>query len=214
MRMLRNFLLTLALLGPGALHARAADSWLIVPGGEGPGKGKNIVLVSGDEEYRSEEALPQLAKILATRHGFTCTVLFAIDPKEGVIDPNQRSNIPGLAALDKADLMIVFTRYRDLPDDQMKHVADYVDSGRPVIGLRTATHAFKLSSTTYGRFSSGGKEPGWEGGFGRQVLGQDWVHSRSCRLRLGRAITEGRVRPSLTLAGRHEPVIPRRRQPP
>ena len=48
-------------------------------GGDGPGKGKHIVLVSGDEEYRSEEGLPQLAKILAKRHGFNCTVLFAID---------------------------------------------------------------------------------------------------------------------------------------
>ena len=49
-------------------------------GATGPGKGKNVVLISGDEEYRSEEALPQLAKILAKRHGFTCTVLFADRP--------------------------------------------------------------------------------------------------------------------------------------
>ena len=39
----------------------------------------NIVLVSGDEEYRSEEALPQLARILSKTHGFNCTVLFAQD---------------------------------------------------------------------------------------------------------------------------------------
>ena len=55
--------------------------WVVYPGGEGPGKGKKVVLVSGDEEYRSEEGLPQLGKILAKRHGFTCTVLFAIDPR-------------------------------------------------------------------------------------------------------------------------------------
>ena len=58
--------------------ARAADPWVVYEGGDGPGKGKHVVLVSGDEEYRSEEALPQLAKILAKRHGFNCTVLFAI----------------------------------------------------------------------------------------------------------------------------------------
>ena len=175
MRLLRMLLLPLALFGLGSLHASAADPWLVLPGGEGPGKGKNIVLVSGDEEYRSEEALPQLAKILAKRHGFSCTVLFAIDRKDDSINPNQRDNIPGLEALDKADLMILFTRYRDLPDDQMKHIVDYVESGRPVVGMRTATHAFKLSSKTYARFSSGSKEPGWDGGFGRQVLGEDWI---------------------------------------
>src|SRR4249920_2201551 len=67
--------------------ARAQDEWIVLPGGEGPGKGKSIVLVSGDEEYRSEEALPQLARILAKHHGFTCTVLFAIDKETGEIDP-------------------------------------------------------------------------------------------------------------------------------
>ena len=46
--------------------AFAADPWLVFEGADGPGKGKHVVLVSGDEEYRSEEALPQLAKILAT----------------------------------------------------------------------------------------------------------------------------------------------------
>ena len=120
----------------------AADPWVVYEGSGGPGKGKHIVLVSGDEEYRSEEALPQLAKILAKHHGFKCTVLFAIDPKDGTINPNQNNNIPGLEALKTADLMVLFTRFRDLPDEQMKHIVDYVESGRPIIGLRTATHAF------------------------------------------------------------------------
>ncbi|MBN9657770.1 MAG: ThuA domain-containing protein [Acidobacteria bacterium] len=149
--------------------------WLDYPGGKGPGKGKHIVLVGGDEEYRSEEALPQLAKILSTRHGFHCTVLFAIDRKDGTINPDQNDNIPGLEALDKADLMILFTRFRDLPDDQMKHVVDYVNSGRPIVGLRTATHAFLLkTSATYKRYSYNSKE--WDGGFGRQILGETWIN--------------------------------------
>src|SRR6187200_2638832 len=88
-------------------------------GGSGPGSGKHIVLVSGDEEYRSEEALPQLGKILALRHGFRCTVLFAIDPQDGTINPNISNNIPGLETLKSADLLILFTRFRNLPDDQM-----------------------------------------------------------------------------------------------
>jgi hypothetical protein len=154
---------------------RAADPWIVYDGFDGPGKGKHIVLVSGDEEYRSEEALPQLAKILAKEHGFKCTVLFAID-KDGTINPNV-SNIPGLEALDKADAMIIFTRFRDLPDDQMKHIVDFVEAGKPVIGLRTATHAFSIKGgKTYSKYSFNSNEKGYEKGFGKQVLGETWVN--------------------------------------
>jgi hypothetical protein len=154
--------------------ASAADDRLIVPGKIGPGRGKRIVLVSGDEEYRSEQALPQLARILAERHGFDCTVLFAIDPKDGAINPNYSSNIPGLETLDRADLLILMTRFRDLPDAQMKHFVDYVDSGRPIVALRTATHAFDLkTSPTYARYSWNSKET--DGGFGRRILGETWI---------------------------------------
>ena len=153
--------------------ARAADDpWIVFPGGDGPGKGKHVVLVSGDEEYRSEEALPQLAKILAERHGFKCTVLFAVD-KDGTINPNT-SNIPGLGALRHADLMIILTRFRHLPEDQMKEIVDYVESGRPVVGMRTATHSFNIKGgKKYARYSYNSKE--WDGGFGRQVLGETWI---------------------------------------
>jgi hypothetical protein len=150
----------------------AAD--LVLEGGRGAGRGKHVVLVSGDEEYRSEEALPQLAKILSTHHGFKCTVLFAIDPATGVIDPNRNDNIPGLEALASADLMILFTRFRDLPDDQMKHIVDYVQSGKPIVAMRTATHAFAFKKhKTWEAWSWNSKE--WEGGFGKQVLGETWV---------------------------------------
>src|SRR5882672_1479276 len=100
----------------------AVDPWVVYEGKQGPGVGKHVVLVSGDEEYRSEETLPQLGKILAKHHGFKCTVLFAIDPKDGTINPNI-SNIPGLEALKSADLLILFTRFRHLPEEQMKHLA-------------------------------------------------------------------------------------------
>ncbi len=153
--------------------ARAADPWIVFPGGDGPGKGKQIVLISGDEEYRSEEALPQLAKILADRHGFQCTVLFATDD-DGTINPNRSDNIPGLDALKTADLMVIATRFRDLPDSQMKPIVEYVESGRPVIGMRTATHAFNLNkSKTYAHYSWTDKAT--EGGFGRRVLGETWI---------------------------------------
>src|SRR6266436_2823620 len=147
-----------------------ADQWLDLPGGDGPGKGKHIVLISGDEEYRSEETLPQLGKILARHHGFKCTALFAIDPKDGTINPNV-SNTPGLEALKDADLVVLFLRFRNLPDDQMKHLVDYIESGKPIIGLRTATHAFNNpNSKMFARYHWQGKEKGYEQGFGRQVL--------------------------------------------
>ena len=152
---------------------------------------KHLVLIGGDEEYRSEQALPQLAKILTVRHGFRCTVLYAIDPKDGTVNPNQRDNIPGLEALDHADLMVIFTRFRDLPDDQMKHIVDYVESGRPVVGIRTATHAFDIApGKTYARYGWKSKE--WDGGFGRQVLGETWIDHHG---RHGAQSTRGLIAP-------------------
>jgi hypothetical protein len=173
----RNLGLLATILGTLiGVPARAADPWVVFDGADGPGKGKHVVLISGDEEYRSEETLPQLAKILSQRHGFRCTVLFAIDRKDGTINPDQNDNIPGLENLKTADLMIIFTRFRNLPDEQMKHIVEYVESGRPIIGLRTATHAFNLKSRTYAPYTWNSKEKGWEGGFGRQVLGETWVN--------------------------------------
>src|SRR5690349_19896191 len=76
--------------------------------------GKNIVLLAGDEEYRSEEGLPQLAKILSLRHGFRCTVTFSINDK-GEIDPDRHDNQPGLESLDSADLVVMLLRFREWP---------------------------------------------------------------------------------------------------
>ncbi len=153
----------------------AEETWVRYEGTNGPGKGKKIVLVSGDEEYRSEEAMPQFGKILAQHHGFTSTVLFPIDKKDGSINPDQNDNIPGLEALKDADLLVIFTRFRNLPEDQMRHLAEYIQSGRPIIGLRTATHAFNIpAGKPYQEYSWRSKQDGWDGGFGRQVLGETW----------------------------------------
>ena len=160
-----------------AAGAMAAEEWIVLDGYEGPGKGKHIVLVCGDEEYRSEELIPQLAKILAKHQGFKCTVLFAINKETGEIDPMVVDNIPGLEALESADLMILFTRFRELPDEQMKYIIDYTDSGKPIIGLRTSTHAFnyrKLKDSPYAKYSF--RDGKFKGGYGRQVLGETWIN--------------------------------------
>ena len=183
--------LFVSLSGPVS-RSVAADPWVSYKGTAGPGVGRQVVLISGDEEYRSEEALPQLAKILAKRHGFTCTVLFAVG-EDGTIAPTRSDNIPGLEALRTADLMIIATRYRDLPDDQMKEIDDYVNSGRPIIGLRTATHAFNIKAgKTYARYSSQSNMAGWEGGFGRQVLGETWISHHGDH---GKQSTRGMIAP-------------------
>jgi hypothetical protein len=156
--------------------ALADDQWIVFQGKDGPGKGKHIVFVTGDEEYRSEESMPQLAKILAERQGFKCTVLFAINKKDGTIDPMTLDNIPGLEALDTADLMVLFVRFRELPDEQMKRIMDYANSGRPIVALRTATHPFsyaKHKDSPYAKWSFNSRAP--KGGFGREVLGETWI---------------------------------------
>jgi type 1 glutamine amidotransferase len=175
--------------------ASADDPWLTISGGEGPGKGKHVVLISGDEEYRSEEALPQLGKILAKHHGFDCTVTFAIDPKSGKIAPNVVDNIPGLDALEKADLMVIATRFRNLPEDQMKFIDDYLRAGKPVVGMRTATHAFNIPKRgPYAHYGNGykGDKKEWADGFGRLVLGEKWINHHGHH---GKESTRGIIAP-------------------
>jgi hypothetical protein len=158
--------------------AQAADPWVVYEGKEGPGKGKHIVLISGDEEYRSEESLPQLGKILAEHHGFKCTVLFAVDAETGLIDPNQRQSIPGIEALDNADLAIFFIRMRGLPDESMEVLDKYLKAGKPVMGFRTASHAFEFpADSKWAHYSHEykGEQKEWEGGFGRLVMGEKWI---------------------------------------
>ena len=153
-----------------------AKDWVEYEGKQGPGKGKHIVLLSGDEEYRSEEALPMLGKILAVRHGFKCTVLFPTNPADGTIDPNNQTNIPGFDKVKEADLLVLFFRFRELPDEQMKHFVDYVNAGKPILAVRTSTHAFdykRNKNSPYAKYGWQSKD--WQGGFGQQVLGDTWV---------------------------------------
>lgn len=158
------------------LAAQAQDAWVVYKGREGAGKGKRVVFVTGEGSYRSEESMPQMARILARHHGFTCTVLFAIDRKDGTINPRQVDNIPGLEALGSADLMVMFMRWRELPDGQMKHIVDYGNSGKAIIGIRNATHPFRYRTredSRYSKYSWRSEDP--QGGWGRMVFGETWV---------------------------------------
>ena len=172
------FLVLSLVLNIQSAGAQQGQKWVTYEPGDGPGNGKSIVLISGDEEYRSEEALPAMAKILAAHHGFKTTVLFAINPETGEIDPNYQTNIPGLEHLESADLMVIFTRFRELPDEQMKYIDEYLQAGKPVVGMRTATHAFNYQrnmNSPYAKYHFRSSIKGWEGGFGRQILGETWI---------------------------------------
>jgi putative membrane-bound dehydrogenase-like protein len=166
----------------------ASAAPLVFEGTEGPGKGKHIVFLAGDHEYRSEESLPAIARLLAKHQGFKCTVLFDID-KEGDIVAGEVANMPGMEALDTADLAVVFLRFQQFPAEQMKHFDAYLARGGPVVGLRTATHGFKTTKDDpYAKYSFDSKVSGYELGFGHQVLGQTWVghygtnHKQSTRI--------------------------------
>lgn len=145
------------LLLPGFATAQhpvpASDQWLNYSGKKDlPGNGKLVVLVAAEQEYRSEQGMPMLAKVLSTHHGFDCTVLFA--QRDGKVDPTQSTppskddenvkhhDIPGLEHLAKADLLILFNRFMTLPEAQLGHLISYFDSGKPLLGIRTANHGF------------------------------------------------------------------------
>ncbi|MGF1582798.1 MAG: ThuA domain-containing protein [Gemmataceae bacterium] len=184
------FLLPFLLAASGTFAAAAhpvpeSELWLTYRGAKGPGSGKHIVLIAADQEYRSEQALPMLARILSKRHGFDCTVLFAVNGK-GEVDPTMKirwqdktvvHNIPGLQHLKKADLVILFSRLITLPDKQIKHIIDYLESGKPIIGIRTANHGFlhnfpyriKGKKVRFGEDVLGGSFRSHHGGWHREA---------------------------------------------
>lgn len=183
---MKHLFLSILSLAVLATHFASAAP-LVFEGTAGPGKGKHIVFLAGDHEYRSEESMPAMARLLAKHHGFKCTVLFNIDQATGEIAAGN-SNMPGMEALASADLAVVFLRFQAFPKEQMKHFDDYLNRGGPVVGLRTSTHAFKMGKDDpFAKYSYDNKGD-YDLGFGHQVLGQTWVghyggnHTQSTRI--------------------------------
>ncbi|MBX7210625.1 MAG: ThuA domain-containing protein [Verrucomicrobiaceae bacterium] len=194
MKHLTSLLFSLAL---GATACRAADHITYEPK-DGPGKGRHVVFLTGDEEYRSEEGLPMLAKILSQRHGFKCTVLFSLDA-DGTINPNNGASLGHPEALDTADAIVMLIRFRHWSDEAMKHFHDAVQRGVPIVGLRTATHAFNMpKDSAYTAWTWNNKE----GGFGRLVLGETWVsHWGRHRAEATRGVIEPSAKDNAILRG-------------
>ncbi|MEM7573713.1 MAG: ThuA domain-containing protein [Bacteroidota bacterium] len=132
---------------------------------EVPSDAPLIVFVTGDEEYRSEESMPMLARIVQRELGAKVKVCYSLD-SAGIVAPNRTESISGLEALETADLMVLFIRFRNLPDSQRAFISDYAESGRPMVGFRTATHAFYYEDST---------RQFWNDEWPTQVFGQQWI---------------------------------------
>ncbi len=203
-RTLARFFVGFAVLFFGGLASAAeGPQWLTYAGREGPGKGKRIVLIAADQEYRSEQSMPMLAKILSTHHGFDCTVLFAVN-EQGEVDPTlpvypekgktfKEHHIPGLEHLASADLVIFFPRLLTLPVPERELIVKYIDSGKPIISIRTGNHGFHAPLP----YQINGKQVRW----GEDVLGGTFMehhgrwHADSTR---GTIVPEQKNHPILT----------------
>ena len=173
-RFLISFAAVLLAFGPSPASAQEQTALTFEPK-EGPGKGKHVVLLAGDEEYRSEEALPMLAKILSQRHGFKTTVLFSAEA-DGTINPKKGDSLSNPQALDTADVIVMALRFRHWSDDAMNHFEQAYLRGVPIIALRTSTHAFNFpKDSKWAKYSYNYGGPMWPKGFGKQVLGETWV---------------------------------------
>lgn len=157
-------------------HPADRGDHLVFASGDGPGEDKHIVLLAGDEEYRSEEALPMLAQLLSEHHGFKCTVLFSLD-EAGLVSPPAQGSLSNPSALDSADLIVMSLRFRNWDDVAMQKFEDAFLRGTPIVAMRTSTHAFRFpNESKWAKYSFRAKpETGWAGGFGGHVLGETWV---------------------------------------
>ena len=130
----------------------------LAAGQQNKAKPPHVVFLFSDH-YSPDKTMPPVVDQWAKQYGFKATYL-------GM--ENDRTNMPGLEALKTADLMVVFMRWRSLPEEQFRHILDYLQAGGPVVGLRTATHAT--------RYPKGHKlEPWGADGFGPKVFGQKWL---------------------------------------
>jgi hypothetical protein len=163
---------SLALLFPIFSHYAQDSSFLEYKAKPELQKNKKIVLIAGDDEYRSEETMPMLAKILSQYHGFDCDVLFSV-AADGLVDPIAYESLTHPESLDQADLIILCTRFRIWNETILQKFAAALDRATPIIALRTSTHAFHKipASSPYEQWN-------WNhssGGFGKKYLGESWL---------------------------------------
>lgn len=140
---------------------------LVLSGTTLQGQSKNkkpyVVFVTGDHEYGSELTMPVVAAELEKNYNMRTRVLKSSPHHES------EANIPGLEALDSADLVIFYLRWRLLPAEQLAPIERYLQSGKPLIGFRTTTHSFNYKQDDplhkWNAFAEWafGAPPGWGG---------------------------------------------------
>lgn len=198
-RIIQSLIASVAMTG-FTVADQPADHLVFEGNEKRPGKNKHVVLISGDEEYRSEESMPMMAQILSF-HGFKTTVLFAMDKEGKFVDPMNNRTLSNPAALDSADAIIMAIRWRQWNDEAMEHFHNAFERGVPIIGLRTSTHPFKGRQGKFAKYGDGtGKEGGWDHGFGRHVLGEKWVNHHGAHAREG-------TRTFVEEANRNHPIL-------
>ena len=108
------------------------------PGPEKRDKKHIVFLISEDpDNYEAHRTVPVFADQLEEKYNFDVTVLLGEGPRNAFVFNN-------LEILDKADLLVVFCRRVALSPAQLEVIKNYLAAGKPVIGLRTANHAFSL----------------------------------------------------------------------
>lgn len=122
----------------------------------------HAVFVLGTLHYSPELTMPGFAKELE-RFGFRTSIV------RGEGDPEKKTEnvLPNIGLLKDADVVIFFSRFMKLPDEEWQVIEDYLKSGKPVVGLRTANHSFKYPKE-HPRFA-------WNDDFGRRALGSPYI---------------------------------------
>jgi len=139
----------------------------------------HVVFLVGENEYKTAESLPGFAKTELESRGLRCTFVHA--------DAKNENLFPGIDALRTADLLFISVRRRPPSDEQLAAIRAYIESGRPVVGIRTASHAFHLLN----------KPGGWPE-FDRDVIGGSY------NMHFGKG--EPTVMSALEKAGKH-PIL-------
>ncbi|MCB1204851.1 MAG: ThuA domain-containing protein [Verrucomicrobiae bacterium] len=93
----------------------------------------HLVIVTAEDEYRTEETLPAFA-IRELGRTFKISVVYG--------DEEEKWNLPGVAVVRDADLLLLSVRRRNLPPEQLALFRDHIAAGKPLVGIRTASHAF------------------------------------------------------------------------
>lgn len=96
-----------------------------------------LAILMAEKEYHTNKTLPKFAAANLGKH-FSVEYIFA--------DAKDRNDIPGIEAVGEADVLFVSVRRRALPKEQLAYVRKHVAAGKPVVAIRTASHAFALRS--------------------------------------------------------------------